>query len=142
MATSREELGKEAGAGAQVEGRNRQLDVETADRDGSRAGRNVRRRTDERTASIQTSHRWRFVMGQFYFHIRTGDELLTDDEGQNLPDLSAARREAQLAARELLAEAIKAGKEEVPEAFVIADEAGLALEAVPLATVLPKALKK
>ncbi len=81
-------------------------------------------------------------MGQFYFHIRTVDELLTDDEGQNLPDLSAARREAQLAARELLAEAIKAGKEEVPEAFVIADEAGLALEAVPLATVLPKALKK
>src|SRR6266699_6129970 len=74
MATSREELGKEAGAGAQVEGRNRQLDVETADRDGSRAGRNVRRRTDERTAIIQTSHRWRFVMGQFYFHIRTGDE--------------------------------------------------------------------
>jgi hypothetical protein len=41
-----------------------------------------------------------------------------------------------------LAEAIKSGKPEVAEAFVIADEAGRELRTVPLATVLPRPLKK
>jgi len=41
-----------------------------------------------------------------------------------------------------LAEAIKSGKREVPEAFVIADEAGQPHSIVPLAEVLPKPLKK
>jgi hypothetical protein len=40
-----------------------------------------------------------------------------------------------------LAEAIKSGKPEVAEAFVIADETGLALDTVPLATVLPRPLR-
>jgi len=82
------------------------------------------------------------ALGHFYFHLRVADELLTDDQEQDLPDLSAARREAELAARELLAHAIKDGKEEIPEAFVIADEAGRALDTVLLTAVLPKALKK
>ena len=81
-------------------------------------------------------------MGRFYFQLRAGDELLTDDEGQDWPDLSAARREAEQAARELLAEAIRAGKEEIPEAFVIADEDGREIDIVPLAAVLPKLIKK
>jgi len=82
------------------------------------------------------------AMGRFYFHLRAGDELMPDEEGIDLPDLSAARREAILAARELLAEAIKSGKPEVPEVFVIADEAGRELDTVPLAAVLPENLKK
>jgi hypothetical protein len=49
-------------------------------------------------------------MGRFYFHVRAGDELTPDDEGMDLPDLSAAKREALLGARELLAEAIESGK--------------------------------
>ncbi len=81
-------------------------------------------------------------MGQFYFHLRAGDELLTDDEGQDLPDLSAARREAERGARELLAEAIRAGKEDVAEAFVITDEHGREIDIVLLAAVLPKLFKK
>jgi hypothetical protein len=76
----------------------------------------------------------------FYFHVRTGDELITDDQGQDLPDLSAARHEAELAARELLAEAVRAGKE-APDAFVIADEAGVEIDSVPIATALPKPWK-
>ena len=81
-------------------------------------------------------------MGRFYLHIRAGDEITPDEEGVDLPDLSAAQREAELAARELLAQAIMSGKPEVPEAFVIADEAGRSLATVPLATVLPRHLKK
>jgi hypothetical protein len=81
-------------------------------------------------------------MGRFYFHLQAGDEIVQDDEGTDLPDLSAAQREALLGARELLAEAIRSGKPETPEAFVIADEEGRALSIVPFAAVLPRPLKK
>ena len=69
-------------------------------------------------------------MGRYYFHLRAGDEIRSDEEGQDLPNLSAAQREAVLVARELMS-----GEPEVPEAFVIADEAGRTLATVPLATV-------
>jgi hypothetical protein len=81
-------------------------------------------------------------MGRFYFHLRSSDKLIPDDEGADLPDFSAAQREAILSARELLADAIKSGKQLVPDAFVIADAAGQHLETVPLAAVLPEPLKK
>ena len=44
--------------------------------------------------------------------------------------------------RELLANAIKAGRPKVPEAFVIADEAGQMLDVLPLSPVLPEPFKK
>jgi hypothetical protein len=81
-------------------------------------------------------------MGRFYFHVRAGDELTPDDEGMDLPDLSAAKREALLGARELLVEAIKSGKQTVPDAFVIADDDGRALDTVSLAAVLPAPFNK
>jgi hypothetical protein len=81
-------------------------------------------------------------MRRFYFHLRQGDQLLPDDEGVDLPDIAAAQREALTAAREIVTEAITSGKQTVPEAFVIADEAGLALDTVPLAAVVPESLKK
>jgi hypothetical protein len=77
-------------------------------------------------------------MARFYFHLRTGDQIVPDVEGTELPDFPSAQREALLNARELLAEAIKSGKPEVAEALVIADEAGRALAVVPLAAVIPK----
>jgi hypothetical protein len=81
-------------------------------------------------------------MEHFYFHLRAGDQLIPDVQGQDLPDVSAARREAILSAREILAGAIRAGQAMVPDAFVISDEAGRALDTVPLAEVLPEPLKK
>jgi hypothetical protein len=81
-------------------------------------------------------------MGRFYFHLRANDQIVPDDEGADLPDLSAAEHEAILAARELLAETIKSGRPEVPEAFVIADEEGRALAMVPFTAVLPRPLRK
>jgi hypothetical protein len=80
-------------------------------------------------------------MGRFYFHVRDGDQLVRDEEGQDLPDTSAALSEAILTARELLANAIKSGKERIPDAIVVADESGQPIETVPIAIVLPKALK-
>jgi hypothetical protein len=73
-----------------------------------------------------------------YFHLRAGDELLRDDQGQDFPDVSTARREAERSAREIVAEAIRSGREQVPEAFVIADELGVPIDTLPLAAVLPK----
>jgi hypothetical protein len=81
-------------------------------------------------------------MGRFYFHLQAGDQIVPDDEGTELPDLSAAEHEAILAARELLAEAIKSGKPEVPEAFVIADEEDRALALVPFMASSESAVRK
>ena len=48
---------------------------------------------------------------------------------------------AMQSAREMLADAIKSGKSEVAEAFVIRDAAGRALAVVPFLAVLPKCRK-
>ena len=66
---------------------------------------------------------------------------MLDEEGQNFPDLFAARREAEKSARELLANAIKDGKEKVADALVIVDEQGQ-IDTFLVATVLPKFCKK
>jgi hypothetical protein len=57
---------------------------------------------------------------RYYFHI---DELGTDDEGTELPDLATARRHVLLAAREMLACSIKRGREDVVLRYLITDEA-------------------
>jgi stage III sporulation protein SpoIIIAA len=62
----------------------------------------------------------------------------TDPDGTELPDVAAARREAVLSAREILAEAIMAGREDVPERFLITDEIGELLDTVHTREVLPK----
>lgn len=81
-------------------------------------------------------------MQRIYFQLRQDGELILEDEGIELADVAAARREAERGARELLAEAIKAGKDTVPEAFVIANEHGRPVNTVLLLAVLPKSLKK
>ncbi|TFI56497.1 hypothetical protein E2493_19920 [Sphingomonas parva] len=47
-------------------------------------------------------------MARFYFHI-FNDETTIDEEGQELPDLAAAREAAVEAARELVCESVKKG---------------------------------
>ena len=81
-------------------------------------------------------------MARYYFHVKSGDTVETDEEGLELADLSAAAREAELTARELLAEAIKARKPNVPEAVVITDESGTEVYSIPFVAVLPKSLKR
>jgi hypothetical protein len=81
-------------------------------------------------------------MARYYFHFKSGDTVDPDDEGQDLPDISAAAREAELTARQLLAEAIKARKPKVPEAVVVLDDSGTEVYSLPFVTVLPKNLKR
>jgi hypothetical protein len=80
-------------------------------------------------------------MERFYFHLRMGEEVIADQEGSDCLDISAARREALVAARQILADAIRSGNDDTPEALVIADSEGRELATVPLAVVLPKRLK-
>ena len=79
---------------------------------------------------------------QFYFHVFEGAELLTDVEGAHLRDALEARQMAIRSAREILADAIRAGTNWIPEAIAIADEQGHAIETVPFAIVLPEPLNK
>jgi hypothetical protein len=81
-------------------------------------------------------------MARFYFHIREGGKVIADEEGIELPSVEAVRKEALRCARDLLADAIKFGKPTVPEALVIADEAGQPVEIVQLAAVLPEPLRR
>jgi hypothetical protein len=81
-------------------------------------------------------------MGHFYFHLRTAGQLIRDEEGQDLPNISAARREAVRSARELLAGAIRSGQTNTLDAFVIADETGRALDTISLASVLREPFRK
>jgi hypothetical protein len=77
-------------------------------------------------------------MVRYYFHVRKRGQLTRDEEGIDLPDISAAKQEALQGARELLAEAIKTGRPSVPDALVITDEAGHEVDTVPLQMLLPK----
>jgi hypothetical protein len=80
-------------------------------------------------------------MSRFYFHIRSGGQVIVDQEGADFPDAGAARQEALAAARHILADAIRSGNEYAPDDFVIADSEGHELEIVPFAAVLPKGMK-
>jgi hypothetical protein len=76
-------------------------------------------------------------MPRYYLHIRTADGMLLDEEGIDLPDLNAARELALASARDLLGDAIKAGKGVVAESIVVADADGHELVIVPLEHALP-----
>jgi len=80
-------------------------------------------------------------MGRFYFHIRWGERVIADQEGTDLADVTAARSEALASARQILAETIRSGHEDVPEAFIIADSEGRELETVPFAALVPERLR-
>ena len=78
-------------------------------------------------------------MTRYYFHLRSGDILTLDDEDAEFADYAAALREMTLAARELLADAVRKGKPHRVDALVIADGSGRELGRVPLAKLLGKA---
>jgi len=45
------------------------------------------RNSDDR---LGCPHEWEVAMGRFYFHLQADDQIVPDDEGVDLPDLSAA----------------------------------------------------
>lgn len=76
-------------------------------------------------------------MPQFYFDVvHKGDDVAADTEGSDLNGLSAARAEAEEAAREIVAEAVKAGKVIDGDFIKVSDERGEVVYTLPLRDVI------
>jgi hypothetical protein len=80
-------------------------------------------------------------MPRYYFHFRSDHGTALDDQGTDFPDLSTAREQALASARELLADAIRAGDHDGPQRVVIADASGRELATVSMKDVLPRFLR-
>ena len=77
-------------------------------------------------------------MPVFHFNSRTGDVTLPDVEGEDLPDLEAARLVALTSAQETLVEAVKFG-DTPPDHIQITDGDGREVGIVPLSAAVPLA---
>ncbi len=70
-------------------------------------------------------------MTRFFFHVRDdGGDLSRDDEGQELPDLEAAEREARNSNREMLGDELLHGAQVAARQIEIANEKGDVLAVV------------
>jgi hypothetical protein len=78
----------------------------------------------------------------FFFKFRTGNRSEEDPRGVDLPDLDAAVEEATQAAREIVSDAVRFGRDDAPEEIIITDDADRRLSAVTLADVVPVTLRK
>lgn len=70
-------------------------------------------------------------MPRYFFHIRQGDEVFADDEGEELADLSAVYTEAVESARELTADDVAQGRPPEPRMFEVTDEHGNTILTLP-----------
>ncbi|MGC2024617.1 MAG: hypothetical protein WA677_07670 [Bradyrhizobium sp.] len=62
-------------------------------------------------------------MPMFHFNSLTGDLFLPDPEGEELPSVAAARKVAEITARDTLIEAVKTG-EVAPDCIQVTDSEG------------------
>jgi hypothetical protein len=81
-------------------------------------------------------------MSRFYFCTQEGGRLAVDDEGTELPRLDVARQEAVKAAREIVAECVRTGRELDVEALIVTDARGYPVIVLPLEEVLPQRLRR
>lgn len=77
-------------------------------------------------------------MTRYFFHVRNGDQVSHDLEGQELPDLEAARHEAVSVNREMLGERLLHGGSMDSRRIEIADSEGEVLATVTADDVLFK----
>jgi hypothetical protein len=77
-------------------------------------------------------------MPRFYFHVRDGGDISRDCEGQELPDVEAARREAINTNREMLGEWLLHGGSLNHRQIEIADETGHVVDIILSSDVLLK----
>ncbi len=77
-------------------------------------------------------------MPRYFFHVREGAELSRDWEGQELPNVEAARREAIAANREIMGDKLLHGGSLDHRSIEIADETGRVVDVVTAHDVLAK----
>lgn len=69
-------------------------------------------------------------MTVFFFHLRDGDQFVPDETGMDLPGIEDARREALQAARDMLADQLRAGEALDGQRIEITSQDGQVLEVV------------
>ena len=69
---------------------------------------------------------------RFYFHVRTQDCLVIDDEGTDLPDIAAARGEARESAKDFIMDDLRGGEPVFGRLIEITNGAGVLIEAMPI----------
>jgi hypothetical protein len=77
-------------------------------------------------------------MPRYFFHVREGADVSRDREGQELPNVEAARREAIAANREILGDRILHGGALNHRSIEIADETGHVVDVVTAHDVLSR----
>ncbi len=79
----------------------------------------------------------------YFLHVRDGDYLRTDDEGERLRDLEAARAEALAIAREMWAEVLREGEDRdyLDAVILITDRQNRELMSVSFVEALPPRLR-
>jgi enamine deaminase RidA (YjgF/YER057c/UK114 family) len=81
-------------------------------------------------------------MPRYFRHIRHDGQIIQDPEGIDLPDLEAARAEAIQEIRDILAEAVKSGTDDmIDDALVLTDETGRVLTIIPFLEALPPRMR-
>lgn len=73
---------------------------------------------------------------RYFFNIRDGEKTERDLEGSEFDTLELAIEDAQMAAREIMAERVLAGYEPDGQSFDIVDEDGRVLANVPFRSAL------
>ena len=76
-------------------------------------------------------------MSRFYLHQQIANGIIEDPDGTEAVDLTVAKHEAILAARQLLANAILYGVAPLGTAFRITDETGKLLATIDFRDALP-----
>lgn len=69
-------------------------------------------------------------MARFFLHLHNGSGFLADEEGRELADLAAARKEAVRSIRSLLAEEVRRGRVDLGGRVEIAGAGGEILASV------------
>ena len=77
-------------------------------------------------------------MPLYFFHVRTGYDLVSDDEGMELANLEEARAEAIESALELMANDLKSGEAPELRIYEVTDESGATVLTLPFADAVPK----
>jgi len=80
-------------------------------------------------------------MARYFLHLVDGDDVICDPEGSDLPSIAAAREQALLSAREILAEAIKLGSRRVPCFVVAVSEGGNEVAVIDVRAIVLSTLK-
>jgi hypothetical protein len=73
---------------------------------------------------------------QYFFHIRADNVRIPDEEGMELPNISAARAEMRASAMDLAMAAIRIGAGVDARALELEDKCGNIIETLPIRGVL------